>query len=86
VRETVSEEMYVLRATGGIGGKQESALEEIVWTKVNVVESGGREEGRKVGREGRGEGGKVENRPMGVGGVTPLRALESARSLPVLPV
>lgn len=45
-----------------------SALEEIVWTKVNVVESGGREEGRKVGREGRGEGGKVENRPMGVGG------------------
>lgn len=68
MRETVSEEMYVLRATGGIGGKQESALEEIVWTKVNVVESGGREEGRKVGREGRGEGGKVENRPMGVGG------------------
>jgi hypothetical protein len=30
--------------------------------------------------------GKGENRPMGVREVTPLRALESAQSLPVMPV
>ena len=35
--QIVSEEMYGLLATGGLGGKQESALEEIVWTKVNVA-------------------------------------------------
>ena len=53
---------------------------------MNAVESGGERRGKEVGREGRGEGGKVENRPMGVREVTSLRALESARSLPVLPV
>jgi hypothetical protein len=59
---------------------------EIVWTKLNVVGSGGKVGGVETGREGRGEGGNEEKRPIGEREVTPLDALESALSLPVMPV
>jgi len=34
---------------------------EIVWTKLNVVGSGGKVGGVETGREGRGEGGNERN-------------------------
>ena len=82
----VSVEIYGLRASGGFDGKQLSACVEIVWIRLNVVASGGKEGGVERGRDGRGEGGNEEKRLIGEREVTPLAALESARSLPVIPV
>jgi hypothetical protein len=58
-----------------MGGKQLSALVEIVWTKLNVVGSGGRVGGMETGRR------NVQWESVGISD-----ALESSLSLPVIPV